>query len=491
MRDRAGSFHKLRWLYVALSLVMIAGLSGCASYTDHVRASQRAMAGGQVSLAVDQVNELLKVDRVTDVPANLDKNQVLVLLERATLLQALGEYELAARDMSVVDQRLEWLDIGGSDAAALAKFVYSDDAGNYRAPAHERLMLNALNIVNFLAIGRLDGARVEARRFHLMERYFLDDNDRAVLPGILGFGNYLAGAAYEASREYENAARFYARAWMYGMRSTDLRERVIDLVRVTGYSGNDLPDRERVEALISTGKSQPSMTPGDYRVVHQSGDTLVLVQTGMVPYRRANRVPIAQALLYSSAVYGSASYYYLSDHDRGQAASLAARGLLTWVNFPELTSDGLPYGGNSQLWIDGRLMAPALRTNVSEQVVKSWMEKVPTLMAAAISRMIVRAVAGSASTVAATAGSKAAGGSEGTAAVLGLLAGVIVEGSMVAADTPDTRSWTMLPAHITISRVKLAPGTHEVVLQVQGSRDQQSIEIGDSRLNVLNFSRLR
>ncbi len=491
MCDRARSFHKIRWLCVALGLVFVTGLSGCASYTDHVRDSQRAMAGGQVTLAVDQVNELLKVDRITDLPADLDKNQVLVLLERATLLQALGEYELAARDMSVVDQRLEWLDIGGSDAAALAKFVYSDDAGNYRAPAHERLMLNALNIVNYLAIGRLEGARVEARRFHLMERYFLDENERAVLPGILGLGNYLAGATYEASRDYENAARFYARAWMYGMRSADLRKRVIDLVRVTGYSGNDLPDREQVEALISTAKSQPSMRPTDYRTVHQSGDALVLVQTGMVPYRRAQRVPIAQALLYSGAVYGSSRYYYLSDHDRHQATSLAARGLLTWVNFPELTVDGLPYGGNGQLWIDGRLMAPALRTNVSEQVVRSWMEKVPTLMAAAISRMIVRAVAGSASTVAANAGSKAAGGSDGTSAVLGLLAGVLVEGSMAAADTPDTRSWTMLPAHIAISRVKLAPGTHEVVLQVQGASDQQTLEIDDNRLNVLNFSRLR
>ncbi len=476
---------------MVLGVVLVAGLSGCASYTDHVRDSQRAMAGGQVSLAVDEVNELLKVDRVTDLPADLDKNKVLVLLERATLLQALGEYELAARDMSVVDQRLEWLDIGGSDAAALAKFVYSDDAGNYRAPAHERLMLNALNIVNYLAIGRLDGARVEARRFHLMERYFIDENDRAVLPGILSFGNYLAGATYEASRDYENAVRFYARSWMYGMRSTDLRDRLTDLVRVTGYSGNDLPERERVEALISSAKSQPSMRPSDYRTVHQSGDVLVLVQTGMVPYRRAHRVPIAQALVYSSAAYGSASYYYLSDQDQHQAASLAARGLLTWVNFPELTTDGLPYGGNGQLRIDGRLMAPALRTNVSEQIVMSWMEKVPTLMAAAISRMIVRAVAGTASTVAANAGSRAAGGSDGTAAILGLLAGVLVEGSMAAADTPDTRSWTMLPAHIAISRVKLESGTHDVALQVRGATDQKSIEIDDNRLNVLNFSRLR
>src|SRR5690606_31856269 len=156
----------------------------------------------------------------------------------ATLLQAMGEYELAARDMGIVDQRMEWLDIGTSDAVALAKFVYSDDAGGYRAPAYERLMLNALNLVNYLALGELEGARVEARRFHLMESYFLDENERAVLPGILGFGNYLSGAAFEASREYENAARFYGRAWMYGMRSADLRERLIDLFRVTGYNAN-------------------------------------------------------------------------------------------------------------------------------------------------------------------------------------------------------------------------------------------------------------
>lgn len=491
MCDRFALHLKTRWLSAVLGLLAVAWLSGCASYSDYVREAQQAMAVGQVTQAVDLVNERLEVDRALDLPADLGKNQVLLLLERATLLQAMGEYELAARDMGIVDQRMEWLDIGTSDAVALAKFVYSDDAGGYRAPAYERLMLNALNLVNYLAMGELEGARVEARRFHLMESYFLDENERAVLPGILGFGNYLSGAAFEASREYENAARFYGRAWMYGMRSADLRERLIDLFRVTGYNANDLPQRSRVESLLALAKSQPAMRPAEYREKHQQGDTLVLVQTGMVPYRRANRVPIAQALVYSSAVYGSSHYYYLSDQDRMHATSLAARGLLTWINFPELTVEGIPHGGNSQVRIDGRLLAPALRTHVSEQIVKAWAEKVPVLMAAAISRMVVRILAGEASSAVASAGSKAAGGSSNTQAVVGLLAGVLVEGAMVAADTPDTRSWTMLPAHITISRVKLSSGVHTVDVQVHGYRDQQSVRIDETRLNVLNFSRLR
>ena len=42
------------------------------------------------------------------------------------------------------------------------------------------------------------------------------------------------------------------------------------------------------------------------------------------------------------------------------------------------------------------------------------------------------------------------------------------EGSLVALDKPDTRSWTFLPDQVAISRRTVRPGDHEVEVRVDG-----------------------
>ncbi|MFU8804580.1 MAG: hypothetical protein ACNA8W_12275 [Bradymonadaceae bacterium] len=476
-------------LPATLVLVFLMG-TGCASYTDHIREAQQAIVHGQPSMAVDILNKQLDVDRSEELPAHLKKNNVLLLLERATLLQALGHYELAARDMSIVDQHLDWLDIDQVDSVQLARYLYSDSSSGYRAPPYERLMLNTLNMINFLAMGALDGARVEARRFHLMERFFLDEGDRAVMPQLIGLGYYLAGASFEASRDYDTAARHYTRAWVMGVRPGDLRYRLIDLIRVTGYQGRDLDGEERkiFMDLLFESDRRGAMTTADYRKHHQEGDTLIIVQSGLVPYRQAERIPIGAALAYSRR---SRSGHSMTVVQYNQAQSLSARGLLKWVNFPTLTSTGLPSRSQVRLSVGPSALPTGQTIGISQQVSQSWNELAGSLMAAAITRLITRAIAGEASRAVTDVTAQSQGMAAPAAGVLGWLAGMAVEGSMAAADTPDTRSWTTLPAGITLTRVKLERGMHMVEAHIGGQSDRQTAGVFEDRFTVVNFSRLR
>jgi uncharacterized protein len=473
-----------------LFVLLLTTSVGCASYTDHVRQAQQAIVGGQPETALEILNKSLKVDRVEEMPAHLKRNNMLLLLERATLLQGIGRYDLAARDMSIVDQHMEWLDIDQADAIELARYLYSDSASGYRAPPYERLMLNALNMVNFLAMGHLEGARVEARRFQLLEEYFLDESNRAVMPELIGLGYYLGGASFEASRDYEMAARHYARAWAARVRPDDLRERLVDLLRLTGYQGRDLSEsrRKAFEELHSEARRKGPMSVADYRRAHQLGDTLVIVQSGLVPYRQAERIPIGHAVAYS---HSSRSGHSLTVVQYNQIHSLSARGLLTWVNFPTLTSQGLPARRPIQLAVGTEVVPTGQSIGVSAQVRHSFEEMAGSLIASAISRLLTRAIAGEASRAAVGAALRSQGSSVQTAGALGWLAAAAVEGSMAAADTPDTRSWTTLPANITLTRVKLDKGPHMVTARINGYEDRQTVEIVEERFKVVNFSRLR
>lgn len=475
----------LRAIAVLLAVVV---LSGCASYSTSVRQAQTDLRAGRPEAAVRVLNDRLKLESAEAIPPDLEKSRLLFLLERATLLQALGNYPLAARDMVAVDQRMEWLDIDGAKSADLAKYVYSGSATPYRAPAYERMLLNTLNMLNYLAMGDMQGAKVEARRFRLLEEFFAEgpEPSAALTPALLAAGNYLGGVAFEAARDYDIAVRYYGRAWIHGFREPWFRAQLVDLGRLTGWRGRGVATAANgLEDLLIEASLKGALRPAEYRRRHVEGNLIVVVQTGLAPYKVPERLPIGAAIGYSRHHHG---HHQLSAEQIATAEKLAVTGALKWVNFPMMTEPGAPptaVGVSA-----GEAALPlALLTDVSAQVWTGWRDVAGALIGAAILRMVARAVAGGAT----RAGSQALAESKDAPAIgaLGWLAGVAVEGALAAADVPDTRSWTTLPAHIHIARKRLDPGQVAVRLQVDGRQDVRTVDVPSQTLRVVNFSRVR
>jgi hypothetical protein len=468
-------------------LMLVSLATGCASYSEQLINAQASVIRGDTSGALRVVNSKLGVRDILEVPSKVKGDAGLLLLERAALLQAQGNYKLAARDMVLADQVMEFLDIGSGSLDDIGTAMYSGDAGRYRAPAYERLMLNTLNMVNFLAMQDLEAARVEARRFTIMERYYLDDKGRALMPGLLALGNYLSGISFESSRDYQRAASYYARAWHFGMQDEDLRVRLAALMRMTAYDADELKDPSLTRLFELAQESEP-LTYEAYRNAFQTGDTLVVVQSGLVPYKRATRVPVGSAVTMSSTSSRS-----MSDSTRSSVVVMSNDGSLDSINFPELTDYGLPVRGpeGASLRIGGQQPALQLGMNVGAQVVQAWERIAGTLMAAAITRAVTRAVVGGVGRAAGAVASQSDNEKVAVAGVLGWLAATVAEGAMSAADTPDTRSWSTLPAFIHIARLRLPPGLHPAEATIAGASDRQIMAVWPDRLNVVNFSRLR
>lgn len=51
----------------------------------------------------------------------------------------------------------------------------------------------------------------------------------------------------------------------------------------------------------------------------------------------------------------------------------------------------------------------------------------------------------------------------------GLLISLIVQASLAAADVPDTRSWETLPARVSIARIRVPAGQHDVDVSARGT----------------------
>lgn len=431
-------------------------LIGCSGHEARVETALAALDRGNEAAAMAALNEELEVEREEDLPA-LEGDAALLLLDRGTIQLARGKHQLSARDMGAADKAIDLLDLSRDSLDDVGKYLFSDDVGPYRAPAFEKLLVNSFNMVNYLALGDLEGARVEARRLAVVQDFLKTKEEETALVGL---GSLLAGFAMEKSGKNDEAILYYDEALKYAQYAS-LRDPLRTLTQGTS-------NRPGIQALL--GEAGPLPPVGETR----EHEVFFVLGYGRVPAKEPRRIPIGLALTLTAGI--------LSPHDHAQANALAARGLVTWVNYPVLGRSRGKYD-SPDAWIGGRPVSLELAMDVEGEVRKAWEKEEPTVVASAIVRLIARAVAGEV----VNAGTKAASDS----GVVGLLAGLAATATLTAMDTPDTRSWSTLPARVAIARVRLPVGRHVVRTQVRGVTRDVPVDARPGGWTVISATELR
>jgi len=309
----------------------------------------------------------------------------------------------------------------------------------------------------------LQGAKVEARRFAIMRDYLLGKGGGS--PGKLGPadapGSYLAGYTFEKAGDSDEALRYYDEALQSSV-FPSLAAPVKRLMQRSAY---------RTPELESSVKSIVMEPPASNE--SQLGELLILVNYGRVPPMVAQRVPIGLALTIAAV--------FLPPGAEQQARRLAGQGLVTWVNYPDLAPAAEGYA-DPAVKVDGVARPVELAANVDAIVQQAWNESRGRVMAAAVIRMLARAAIG--------AGVGVATGKATNRSGVGVLAALIAEGAMAAADKPDTRSWATLPARMSLVRTRLSPGAHQVEVNIAGREYVYDVTIAPTQWVVLNVTDL-
>jgi uncharacterized protein len=437
----------------ALCIGTALALLACAGHAESTQGARTALDAGNPRQALKLLNERLEVDSEKELPDGIENDQILYVLDRAMVEQQLDMYEFSSRDLQAADKHVELLDFTRGTGHDIAKFLFSDDSGPYAAPAYEKLLINTMNMMNYVARGDLSGARVEARRFATMQK-FISERD-AQAKALSAPGSYLAGFIFEKSGQAGEALRYYDEALQISPFSS-LADPVRRLARIEPYR------TPRITSLIEGPAG--AVTDDD------SGEVLVIVNYGRVPAKIAERVPIGLALTMAST--------WMSPANHAQANRLAAQGLVTWINYPTLGKPrgtwAVPYFAIDQVQapLDGLLA-------VDQEAQATWKNVQGQVIASAITRMITRIIAGEAARAA------SGGGTIGAILSLG------TQATMTAVDTPDTRSWATLPARIAFGRQRLSPGAHTVVLQNSGIQKKVVVNVQKGSWAVVILTVLR
>lgn len=440
-----------------LTALCVLFTTGCAGHAARTVAARKALDRHEPAKALELYNEELGVSSGGELPKEVSGDNALLLLDRSTISQQLTEYENSSRDLQTADKQIEMLDFTRATGHEIGRYLFSDDTGPYKARPYEKLLINTLNMVNYLARGNVAGAKVEARRLAVMQKY-LDQTENRPTAALLGPGSYLAGFAFERMGEYGEALRYYDEA----LKATPYRSLTEPVRWAAQYANYTSP---RITPIVESGK--PSVDP------KEQAELLVVVSYGRVPALRAERVPIGLAL--------TGATLYLTGAQTQAARRLAGQGVATWVNYPELEPAPRAYPA-PVVTVDGSPTPIDTITPVDELVREAFERAKGPIMASAITRMLARGAVGAA---AGTGVAKAS-----NSGPLGMLLALGAQAAMSAADTPDTRSWATLPARIAISRVRVAPGTHTVRVRAQGVVREQTVEIPKGGFAVVNMTEL-
>jgi tetratricopeptide (TPR) repeat protein len=451
----------LRGLAAALCLSLA---TGCATYSDRTRTAREHAQRGDLAGAERQINKVLKTRDSKDMPTKWKRDTALALLERGMLLHARGQYKLSARDLSVAEKQLELLDIA-RDPGQIGKWIFSDSSGKYHAPPSEKLVLNAYNLLNYLLQGDLSGARVEAKRFTIMHEY-LAQNDPVHPHGA--FGSYLAGFVFERLGEHDSALRYYDEA-LQARPFASLNAPIRRLAALTSYRS------ERIDAALAGASTSPP--PDQPAAAEKPAEILVVASVGRVPYKIAKYMPIGAAI-------GLAHNYITGD------PSLLYRSALKVVIYPELTESRSLFE-TADVRLDGQPVGLEVASDIHTEVVDEHEALKPKIIGAAITRLIVRAAAAEGARAAGNASSK----KDGAGALIGMIAALATEAALVAADRPDTRSWTLLPARVLVNRIEVAPGPHTVTVAATGPGGTEtrdfSVDLAAGGYTVIDVTTLR
>jgi tetratricopeptide (TPR) repeat protein len=439
----------------ASALVLSPWLVGCGGHEARTLKMRTALDEGNPRAAIAAVDEELEVDKPKDLPKKLEGDNAILVLDRASIQQSLTEFALSERDFEASDKAIDMLDLAHNAGDTIGEYVFSGSVGKYQAPPYEKLLINTLNMLNYLETHDLNGARIEARRLSVIQKYYKDQLQQPNNP-VLGLGSMLAGFTFEKSGQIDEALRYYNEALEFtGFHTLD------DAVKRIAPKGSFRSPR--ITAIVGQDAQE---VPDD-----DTGEVLFVVGYGRVPHKVAERIPIGLALTYFSGA--------LAPNDVTRANEIAAQGLVTWINFPSLAPGQGKYSIPA-CRLDGRYVQLEEAVDIDEQVRKEWKKIEGKIIVSAITRMIARFAVGQ--------GIRAAAGKDN---VIGLLASLGAQATLTALDTPDTRSWETLPARVAVARMRLPAGRHRVALDARGWNRDQEIVVEKGGWSVVSLMALR
>lgn len=439
-----------------ISVIIVAILSaGCAtSYNELMEGVRQDYYAGNLQGSLMRIDE-----RIANTSEDDEKTRVLFLLERSMIHQRMGNFEAARNDLMAADERLEVLDFTNDVGGNIAEFTTSPSLTTYRGQPHEKILLNTLNMCNFLAAGDLTGARIEGRRAVEMHDYQEQVEQEEQFNYSNGLTQLLYGLVFDASGRPNDA--YIALKKAYELTGASFLEPMLyNTARDLGHS-----DARRWEQEF--GAPAPLVGEGQ-------GSALVVVMNGRTPIRVEREIVLTPGQMQYS-------------HD---GVTMSAYGKKS-IRIPELIPQSHRYR-MGRIAIGSDVSMDLIRSvDIETQAMERFNEEKPGIITASITRFLIKAIASEVAAASLEKSMRDEDKKEKENKALKDFFDSLMFATLDSLDVTDVRCWNFLPAEILVGLVPLPPGDHNVQLTMTGTGSPLSqskpITIKAGNLTVVLF----
>jgi len=387
-------------------------LSGCASFSDSFSIIEHDLVMQQPGLALQALEK----------QGAGHQDQVLYMLNKGMLLRMNHDYTGSNEAFETAKRRIDAL-YGVSVHEQLTSFIVNDTAQSFVGDEFEQILLHLYLALNYLEMGQLDNARVEALQIDIKLR---EQAEKARGNSYTedAFARYLTGMIYEELGEWSDAMIAYRSAYEAYIKYREKYAVAVpvflkyDLLRLAEKQGlSDEVQKYKTAFSINTWPSEASL--------HDTGELIFTLHNGLAPIKRE------QSVVVNNPVNGRLVRISLPHYQSRFAPVTKAR---ITVNRTEAVTEPVED-------IDGI-------------AVKSLEAKIPVITARLLARAVVKDQA-----------ARQAGKQND-------LAGLIINITNVLTERADTRSWLTLPHNILLARTPLPPGSYSVKVELLGNNNE-------------------
>ncbi len=443
---------------VSLSLLM--ALSGCSSlqnYTHKVAPARASISTGNFQGALATFPE----------ESAEGKDEILIRFERGKIFQDLGEFAQSAEEFEKAAGKRKDIDdravISASNTASQAgTLLINEQIMPYEGQDFEIILLHALNAMNYLMKGDLEGARVEVRKSYERQTQLSEKHekelqearkdthsadwensfmkaDRQGYEGLKekagsaygvyhnAFASYISALVYELGGENDDAYIDMKKAFEAYPSCPSLQRDLIRLSRKIGFR----QDQELWEKKF--GK--------DMKTEKDSIDVFVVFSYGLAPYKVPLTLPIPTA---HGFVFASLPIYQFSP-------SAIHGGRVTTGGISEETSTVFDVDA-----VAARNLLDDFPIIFTKQIVRSYLK---AQMTSQLSK------------------DHGIGG-----AIFGTLFSAITEHA-------DLRAWSMLPKQIQVARIFVPRSTKDFSIEYEPGHASSTVQIPQGASHVIVYCR--
>ncbi|MDH4216106.1 MAG: hypothetical protein OEV23_04320 [Gallionella sp.] len=416
-------------------------LGGCATYSDSFNTIEHSLAAQKYDAALQDIEKQTRTKT----------NRVLYLLDKGMVLRMKRDFAASNQVLEAAKAEMERLYAASVSENALS-FIVNDATVSYAGDDYEQVLVHLYMAFNYLELGQLNEARVEALQVDLKlreigekipENKFTED----------ALSRYITGLIYEELGERSDAMIAYRKAYdaykkyqvNFGVPMPDMLKH--DLLR--------LAQRLGLSAEVAQYRKEFGIAPRQEEdsAAEQEGELVFVLNNGLAPIKREKiinaTVPPPKTLPIPA-----------TPHQPAKQPPL-----------PVFVNIALPFYETrpnrvtaARVSVSGKQATTQLMENIDAIARASLDSRMPAITARSIARAVAKG--------AIQQSVDRAGQNRNSDPAVELLSSIFVRVAAAATERADTRSWLTLPANVQLARLALPPGSYTITVELLGEDEQ-------------------